>query len=143
MSKLFFPPKFWVLARLSCEKGNPGLTQNFSKLKKDITKLISVHDSIFIFLSYGTLIFHIGSGMAAQQSFFVKHFKTVSIQVLSLYTSSADAPIVALLWKSPAMISCSTNNAYLDIYQFDMFYKKLLLCSHPWPNMNELCTKLK
>ena len=45
------------------------MTQNFSKLKKDITKLISVHDSIFIFLSFGTLIVHLGSGMAAQQSF--------------------------------------------------------------------------
>ena len=38
----YFFSKFWVLARLSCVKGNPGLTQNFSKLKKDITKLISV-----------------------------------------------------------------------------------------------------
>ena len=26
--------------------------------------------------------------------------------------------------------------------QFDMFLQKLLLCSHPWPNMNKLCTKL-
>ena len=66
MSKLIFY-KFWVLARLSCVEGSPGLTQNFSKLKKDITELISVHDSIFIFLSCGTLITHIGSGMAAQQ----------------------------------------------------------------------------
>ena len=65
----YFFSTFWVLAWLSCVKGNPSLTQNFSKLKKDLTKLISVHDSIFIFLLYGTLIVHIGSGMAAQQSF--------------------------------------------------------------------------
>ena len=30
-------------------------------------KLLSVDDSIFIFLSYGTLVVHIGYGMAAQQ----------------------------------------------------------------------------
>ena len=38
-----------VIARLSCVEGSPGLTQNFSKLKKDMTELNSVHDSIFIF----------------------------------------------------------------------------------------------
>ena len=27
--------------------------------------------------------------------------------------------------------------------QFDMFLLNLLLCSHQWPNMTELCTKLK
>ena len=42
----YFFSKFWVLARLSCIKENPGLTQNFSKWKTDITKLTSVHDSI-------------------------------------------------------------------------------------------------
>ena len=29
---------FWVLAWLSCVKGNPGLTQNFSKKKKKNNK---------------------------------------------------------------------------------------------------------
>ena len=40
------------------------------KSKRQIMKLLSVDDSIFIFLSYmdhGTLVIHIGSGMAAQQ----------------------------------------------------------------------------
>ena len=37
--------------------------------------------------------------------------------------SSADALIVALLWKLPQMPSCSTNNANLDKTNFDMFYK--------------------
>ena len=37
-------------------KGNPGLTPNFSKSKnKDTIKLISVHDSMIILLSFGTL----------------------------------------------------------------------------------------
>ena len=37
--------------------------------------------------------------------------------------SSADALIVALLWKLLQMPSCSTNNANLDKTNFDMFYK--------------------
>ena len=37
--------------------------------------------------------------------------------------SSADALIVALLWKLPQMPSCSTNNANLDKTNFDMFYQ--------------------
>ena len=45
-----------------------GLTPDFSKSKKDITKLISVHDSIIILLSFGTLFIHIRPWMAAQQS---------------------------------------------------------------------------
>ena len=43
----------------------------------------SVDDSIFIFLYYGPLVVHIGLGMAAQQSLFVKLVKTVFMQVLS------------------------------------------------------------
>ena len=44
------------------KKGNPGLTPNFSKSKKDLTKRISVHDSIIILLSFGkcSLIFDHG-----------------------------------------------------------------------------------
>ena len=36
---------------------------------------------------------------------------------------SADAWIVALLWKLPQMQSCSANNANLDKNNVDMFYK--------------------
>ena len=36
--------------------------------------------------------------------------------------SSADALIVALLWKLPQMPSCSANNINLDKTNFDMFY---------------------
>ena len=51
------------------KKGNRDSILNLSKSKRRIIKLLSVDDSIFIFLSYGTLVVHIGSGMAAQQSF--------------------------------------------------------------------------
>ena len=59
-------------------------------------KLLSVDDSIFIFLSYSTLIVHIRAGMAAQQEFFVKHVKTV-FKFCHSTQSSADALIVPLL----------------------------------------------
>ena len=54
---------------LSFKKGNRDSILNLSNSKIQITKLLSVDDSIFIFHSCGTLAVHIGSGMAAQQSF--------------------------------------------------------------------------
>ena len=51
------------------KKGNRDSILNLSKSKRQIITLLSVDDSIFIFLSYGTLVIHNGSGMAAQQSF--------------------------------------------------------------------------
>ena len=57
---------------LQCEfkkQGNGDSILNLWKSKRKIMKLLSVDYSIFIFLSYGTLGVHIGSGMAAQQSF--------------------------------------------------------------------------
>ena len=49
------------------KKGNRDSILNFSKSKRQTIKLLSVEDSIFIFLSYGTLVIYIGSGMAALQ----------------------------------------------------------------------------
>ena len=45
------------------------LTPNFSKSKKDITKLISVHDSIIILLSFGTFSFIFGHGWLHSNQF--------------------------------------------------------------------------
>ena len=42
-------------------------------------------------------------------------------------------PTKRVFQESPAMLSCSTNNAYLDKTNLTCFTK----------NMNELCTKLK
>ena len=55
---------------IQCElrKTKPGFDSNFLKIKKDTTKLISVHDSIIILLQFGTLFIHIRPWMAAQQS---------------------------------------------------------------------------
>ena len=53
----------------------------------------------------------------------VKHVKTVFKFCHDSTQSSADALIVALLWKLPQIPSCSTNDANLDKNSFDMFYK--------------------
>ena len=50
------------------KEGNPSLTQNISKLIKDVTTLISVGDSIVILLSFDRLFIHLWPRMAAQQS---------------------------------------------------------------------------
>ena len=81
------------------KKGNQDSILNFSKSKRQITKLLSVDDSTFIFLSYGILVVHIGSGMAAQQSFLKSMSKLSSSKFYHSTQCSADAWIVALLWK--------------------------------------------
>ena len=69
------------------------------------------------------LVVHIGSGMAAQQSFFFIMSKLSSSKFCQGTQSSADESIVALLWKLPQMQSCSTNNANLENTNFDTLYK--------------------
>ena len=138
----------WYLTLLLSEevwvyKGNQNSILNLSKSKRKIIKLLSVDDSIFIFLSYGTLVVHIGSGMAVQQSlFYVKHTSKLSsfdVNAPKLFDTgvrkgafpsfdfvtqcSANAWIVTLLWKLPQMPSCSANYANLDKNNFDMFYR--------------------
>ena len=73
---------------------------------------------------------------------FVKHVKTVSIQVLPWHTKQCGLTIVDLLWKSPAMLSSSTNSAYLSKTNLTCF-TKIIAVQPSWSNMNELCTKLK
>ena len=48
--KITLFPSFMQVARLSCVQGNPSLAPNFSKLEKDVTKLISVHDILISLL---------------------------------------------------------------------------------------------
>ena len=113
----------FLIYSVSLKKGNQDSILNLSKSKRQIIKLLSVDDSIFIFLPYGTLVVHIGLGMAAQQSSLQSMSKLSSSKFCHSTQSSADALIVALLWKLPQMPSCSTNNANLDKTNFDMFYK--------------------
>ena len=73
----------------------------------------------------------------------VKHVKTVSIQVFSLYTKQCGCTYCCFVVKAPANAIMQHNNAYLDKTNIWHVLPKLLLCSHTWPNMNEICTKLK
>ena len=108
------------------KKGNRDSILNLSKSKIRIMKLLWVDDNIFIFLSYGTLVVHIGhirDGCSSiilcktcqnclHPSFAIVH-KAVRMHY---YT-------VVLLWTLPQMPPCSTNNANLDKTNFDMFHK--------------------
>ena len=67
-------PLLFLIYSVSLKKGNRDSIQNLSKLKRKIMKLLSVDDSIFIFISYCTLVVHIGSAII-----FVKHVKTVFV----------------------------------------------------------------
>ena len=78
------------------KKRKPRLITKSLKTKWQIMKL-SGDDSIFIFLSYGILVVHIGSGMAAQQSFLQSMSKLSSTKFCHSTQISADALIVALL----------------------------------------------
>ena len=74
---------------------------------------------------------------------FVKHVKTVSIQVLSLYTKQCGRTYCCFVVKVPCNAIMQRKKRLLGQNQVDMFYKKLFLCSHPCRNINELSTKLK
>ena len=77
---------------------------------------------------YFAFIWYIGPSYVVRDGWsaimFVKHVKTVFVQVLSCITQcSADAWIVALLWKLLQMPSCSANSANLDKNNCKMLYK--------------------
>ena len=93
-------------------------------------KLLSVDGSIFIFLSYGTLVILIVSGMAAQQSFyFVKHIKTVFVQDLSLYTMQCRCRNCCFVVKAPANAIMQRKQCQLGQKQFWCITK--LIAVHP------------
>ena len=62
-------PNVFDITMYSVKKeGNRDSILNLSKAKRQIINILSVDDdSILMFLSYGTWVIHIGSGMAAQQ----------------------------------------------------------------------------
>ena len=123
------------------KKGNPDLISNLWKTKRRITKLITENDSTTIPLSYDTLITQANRWLLSNHfckacqnclhpSFVIVH-KAVRMHLLLLcYESSRKcyhAAQTTPTWTKPIL-------HVLQIW---------LLCSHPWPNMNELCAKLK
>ena len=97
----------------------------------------------FIFLSYGTVVVDIGVRDGCTAIKFVKHVKTVFIQVLSCSTQcSADAWIVALLWKFPQIPSCQRKQRQLGQKQFWHVFTKLIavqpsMANYEW-TMNQI-----
>ena len=92
-------------------KGNRDSILNLSKSKRQITKLLLVDDSIFIILWYGTKL-------AAQQPFFVKHVKTLVIQVLSKYTKQCGCINCCFVVKTPANAITQHKQRLLGQNQF-------------------------
>ena len=117
---------FYLYSASFKKKGNRDSILNLSKSKRKIIKLLSVDDSIFIFLSYGTLVVHIGSGGGCS-AIILQNCLHPSLVIV--HKSSANALIVALLRKLSQMPSCSTNNANLDKTNFGMFLQKIDCCA--------------
>ena len=95
------------------------------KKKKKIIKFLSVDDSIYVYLSYGTLVVHdIGSaqGWLTQQSFFVKHVKNVFIQVLRLCAMQCGCMNCCFVVKAPANANMQPKQCQLGQHNFVMFY---------------------
>ena len=62
-----YMPKYGHIYKASKNKTNQDSILKLSTLKSKIITFLSVDDSIIILLSNGTLVIHIGLGMAAQQ----------------------------------------------------------------------------
>ena len=117
-------PKYTVRVK---RKKKPGLTPNLSKSEKDIAKLISVHDSVIILLSFGTLIFHIRPWMAGCINQICKTCQNCfcpSWRCLRCMMAFSGAFTTKQHFMHP---HCIVN---LDEDNFDMLFKKLLLSSH-------------
>ena len=114
---------------IQCEsKRRPRFNPKFAqKWKKKIMKLLQwIITYLFPFIRYIGRSYWVRDCCSA--IIFVKPVKSVFIQVLSFFTQcSADAWIVALLWKLPQMPSCSANNANLDKNSFDNY--KIYCCA--------------
>ena len=144
-AKKLVPAEYWcpygtwlALYSVSFKKRNWDSILNLSKSNRKTMKLLSVVESIFTFLSYGTLVIHIGSGMACSAIIFVKHVKTLFVQVHNAVWMH-ELLLCCELFKLPQMPSCSANNANLDKNNFDMIYK-IDCCAaiHGWIWMNNV-----
>ena len=144
LDKMYQLYQWWYnvekLYSVSHKKENPDLISNLWKTKRRITKLITENDSTTILLSW-----HINHAYWLTDDcsaiIFVKHVKTVSIQVLSLYTKQCWCTYCCFVVKAPANAIMQHKQRLLGQNQFDMFYK--MIAVQPSMAMNELCTKLK
>ena len=126
------------------KKGNQESILNISKLKCKILKLLSVDDRIFIFLSYGTSIVHIGSVMAAQQSFLYSMSKLSSSK---FWVCAADSAVRMHY----LLLCCESSHKCHHAAQTTSTWTKTILTGfmtliavqHPIAEYDEQCTKWK
>ena len=62
---------------------------------------------------------------------------------LSQYTKQCRCINCCFVGKAPANVIMQHKQCQLGQNQFCYVLPNLLLCSHPWPNMNKRCIKLK
>ena len=120
------------------------LRLNHKSLKiRKIIKLLSVDDSTFIFLSWyiGHSYNWVRDGYSA--IIFEKHVKAVFVQVLSLLHNAVQMHELLLCCESSHKYHHAAQTTPPWRKQFWHVLQNLLLYSHPWPNMNEQCTKWK
>ena len=128
---------------LQCElkQTNPDSILNLSKSKKK-KKIIKLLDDIayLFFFHMVHWSFILGKGWLLSNRF----CKACQNCFRPSFTQcSAVAWIVALLWKLPQMPSCKRKyNSDFDTHKKWHVLQNWLLC-HPWPNMNEQCSKWK
>ena len=160
---------------MSFFKGNPGLTPNFSKSKKDIK--LNWFQCMIALLFYFWYIVHSYLAMdGCTATNFVKHVKIVFVQVgvvcaawwyflfagafttkqqfmhphcIVCYDKTWTKTVCAVWWHLRELSQQSTNSCIrtalctmtkLGRRQFWHALQKLLLSSHPWPNMNNQFT---
>ena len=104
---------------------------------------------IVLSLYYSSFIWHIDHAYwlidDCSAIIFVKHVKTVSIQVLSLYTKQCGCKsYCCFVVKAPANAIMQHKQRLLGQSQFDMFYKHYCCAAiHCQIWMNYICTKWK
>ena len=106
------------------------------ELKEDVTKIISVHDSIIIILSFGTLFIHIRPLMATQQSIFINVSKE-NLCKLALFALHGHLRELSQQSNNSCIRTALCSMTKLGRRQFWHALQKWLLNSHPWPNMND------
>ena len=114
----------WLLSLSEWRIRKPGFDSiNFSKLRKDITKLISVHDSIISLLLFGTLFIHIWPWMAAQQSILSNISKLVlsKLALFVLHNGICGSFQNEATINASALLCVLRQN--LDEDSFDMLYE--------------------
>ena len=128
-----------MLVKKKKKKGNRDSILNLSKSKRKIITLLSVDDNIFIFLSYGTLVVHIWIRDGCSAIMFLKHLHPSFVSTVHNAVRMHEL-----------LLCCESSRKCYHAAQTTPTWTKTILtglqiyccaCSHPWPKMNEQCSK--